>query len=142
METRVQLWVWSCLRELDENPEPKSGHEVLGAVLEMPSGGAYDTLAAYVDGTARYLNFSGAAIFWDAPDPSIKSLCQRFVDSTVPASNQAIPRLSLALPKSGVQVTLLTRSGIYVIAAPPSSVINAGGGLMLELIKRSKKKNG
>jgi hypothetical protein len=140
IETRVQLWVWSCLRELGENPEPRSGHEVLGVVLEMPSGGAYDTLAAYVDGTARYLNYSGAAIFWDAPDPSIKSLCQRFVDSTISASSQAVPRLSLALPKSGTQVTLLTRSGIYVIAAPPIPVINAGGGLMLELIHRTKKK--
>jgi hypothetical protein len=139
LETRVQLWVWSCLRELGQNPDPKSGHEVLGVVLEMPSAGAYDTLAAYVDGTARYLNFSGAAIFWDAPDPSIKNLCQRFVDSTIPASSRASPRLSLALPKSGTQVTLLTRSGIYVIVGPPDPVISAGGGLMLEMMRRAKK---
>jgi hypothetical protein len=54
------------------NPLPmKSAFEVLGAVLEMPSGGAYDTLPGYVDGSARYLNFSGKAIFWDAPDASV-----------------------------------------------------------------------
>lgn len=63
LETRIQLWVWSGLRELGEKPGPKAGFEVLGVVLEMPSGGAYDTLAAYVDGSARYLNFSGGAIF-------------------------------------------------------------------------------
>jgi hypothetical protein len=112
---------------------------VLGVILEMPSGGAYDTLAAYVDGTARYLNFSGKAIFWDAPDPGIRGLCQRFVDSTIPVSRQATPRFGLSLPKSGSQVTLLTRSGNYVIVNPPDSVVGAGGALMIELINRTKK---
>ena len=64
LETRIQLWAWAALRELGERPEGKFAFEVLGAVLEMPSGGAYDTLAGYVDGSARYLNFSGRAIFW------------------------------------------------------------------------------
>jgi hypothetical protein len=54
LETRIQLWVWAALRELGEGPEGKAAFEVLGAVLEMPSGGAYDTLAGYVDGSARY----------------------------------------------------------------------------------------
>jgi hypothetical protein len=71
LETRIQLCVWAALRELGEKPEGRSAFEVLGAVLEMPSGGAYDTLAGYVDGSARYLNFSGKAIFWNAPDPAV-----------------------------------------------------------------------
>jgi len=142
LETRIQLWVWSALRELGEKPDPKFALEVLGVIIEMPSGGAYDTLAAYVDGSARYLNFSGRAIFWDAQDAAIKSLCQAFVDSTIPASNRAKPRTSLSLPKRGAQVTLLTRSGLYVITAPPEPVAAAGAALMLELMKRAKEKNG
>src|SRR5450432_1017208 len=47
LETRIQLWVWSALRELGEQPEPKSGTEVLGVVVELPMRGGYDTLAAY-----------------------------------------------------------------------------------------------
>jgi hypothetical protein len=89
LETRIQLWVWAALRELGERPEGKFAFEVLGAVLEMPSGGAYDTLAGYVDGSARYLNFSGRAIFWDAANPSVKKLCQALVDSTIPAAEQS-----------------------------------------------------
>ncbi len=142
LETRIQLWVWSALRELGEKPDPKFALEVLGVIIEMPSGGAYDTLAAYVDGSARYLNFSGRAIFWDAQDAAIKSLCQAFVDSTIPASNRAKPRTSLSLPKRGAQVTLLTRSGLYVITAPPEPLAAAGAALMLELMKRAKEKNG
>lgn len=138
LETRIQLWVWSALRELGEKPEGKSAFEVLGAVLEMPSGGAYDTLAGYVDGSARYLNFSGRAIFWDAPDPKVKLLCQALVDSTIPVSSKATPRTSLSLPKRGIQVTMLTRSGPFLITAPPQSVVNAGAALMLELIRRAE----
>jgi len=139
LETRIQLWVWSALRELGEKPEGKSAFEVLGAVLEMPSGGAYDTLAGYVDGSARYLNFSGRAIFWDAPDPKVKLLCQALVDSTIPVSSKATPRTSLSLPKRGIQVTMLTRSGPFLITAPPQSVVNAGAALMLELIRRAEE---
>jgi hypothetical protein len=140
LETRIQLWVWSALRELGEKPAGRPAFEVLGAVLEMPSGGAYDTLAGYVDGSARYLNFSGKAIFWDVPDPGIKQLCQGLVDSTIPASGKAKPRTSLSLPKRGIQVTMLTRSGPFVITAPPKSVVSAGGALMLELIRKAEEK--
>jgi hypothetical protein len=60
----------------------------LGVVLEVPSGGAYDTLAAYADGSARYLNFSGKAIFWDAPDPKVKELCLAMVGLSFDANTQ------------------------------------------------------
>ena len=140
LETRIQLWVWSALRELGERPDPKSGTEVLGVVVEMPMRGAYDTLAAYRDGSARYLNFSGAAIFWDARDATINSLCHRLIGSTIPESPRAVPRPDTVLPKSGTQVTLLTRSGMYAISEPPQSVVTAGSALMLELMQRAKAK--
>ena len=137
LETRVQLWVWSALRELGAKPEGKAAFEVLGAVLEMPQQGAYDTLAGYTDGSARYLNFSGSSIIWDAADPMIQKLCQDLIDSTIPASRRAKLRTSLSLPKRGVQVTMLTRSGPFVIAEPPQTVVAAGGTLMSELIRRA-----
>jgi hypothetical protein len=139
-ETRLQLWVWCALRELGEKPDGRSAFEVLGAVLEMPSGGLYDTLAGYVDGSARYLNFSGKAIFWDVADPTIKALCRGLIDSVIPASRHARPRTSLSIPKRGIQVTMLTRSGPFVIVDPPQEVIGAGKALMLELIRRAREK--
>jgi len=142
LETRIQLWVWSALRELGQSPDPKFAYEVLGAIIEFPSGGGYDTLAGYVDGSARYLNFSGAAIFWDAEDSTIKAMCQALIDSTIPASSRAKPRTSLSLPKGMPQVTMLTRSGPFVIVSPPDSVIGPGAALMMELMKRAKEKKG
>ena len=142
LETRTVLWTWSALRELGENPDPKLSFEVLGVVMEMPSGDGYDTLAAYVDGSARYLNFSGKAIFWDTPDATVKTLCRALIDSTIPASAGAKPRTSLLLPKHGAQITMLTRSGIFVITDPPATVVNAGAALMMEMIKRTKDNEG
>jgi hypothetical protein len=143
LESRIILWVWSALRELGEKPDQKMAFQVIGVVIEIPSGGAYDTLAAYMDGTARYLNFSGNGIFWDQKEESIRVLRQGFIDSTIPESSRAKPRVSLALPKSGSQITLLTRSGNFVITNPPNSVIGTAAVLMTELIKRSnEKKNG
>ena len=139
LETRIQLWVWSALRELGEHPDARSGKEVLGIVIEVPMRGADDTLAGYQDGSARYLNFSGKAIFWDKPDGSIKLLCERLIASTIPEGSRAVLRQDTVLPKSGTQVTLLTRSGMYVIADPSQRVMTAGSALMLELTKRVKE---
>ena len=92
LETRIQLWVWSALRELGKQPNANLRKEILGVVIEVPMRGAYDTLAGYEDGSARYLNFSGKAIFWDKPDASIKLLCERLIASTIPESSGAVLR--------------------------------------------------
>ena len=138
IEMRIHLWVWSALRELGVEPEPEGAWEILGVVVEVPMQRAYEALAAYQDGSARYLNFSGAAIFWDRPDEVIGALCRTLLQSAASAGSQAKPRSSVALPKSGIQLTLLTRSGIYVISNPPGPVVQAAAVLMSELIKRAK----
>ncbi|MEI9865187.1 MAG: hypothetical protein WDN00_11690 [Limisphaerales bacterium] len=140
LETRVELWTWAGLRELGQKPEQKVATQVLGVIVEVPMQGGYDTLAGYADGSARYLNFSGRAIFWDKPDAIIKNLCKSFIESAISASSSARPRNNNALPKSDTQITLLTRSGNYVIIAPSQSVMNAAAKLMVELINRTKEK--
>lgn len=137
-DARFTLWIWTGLRSLGQNPEPAVAHQVLGVVIEVPNQTGYDTLAAYTDSTARYLNFNGGGIFWDVPDAKIKALIQTFVDASIPAASKAQPRTTLALPAKGAQVTLLTRAGPYVITQPPAPVINAGAALMMELTLRNQ----
>lgn len=138
IETRIQLWAWSALRELGVQPDASAASEVLGVVVEVPMQEAWDTLAAYQDGSARYLNYSGAAIFWDMPDETITALCHALRRSAATAGSQAKPRPSVSLPQSGLQLTLLTRSGNYVIADPPDSSIKVAAVLMNELIQRAQ----
>ena len=139
LETRVTLRVWSALRELGEDPDAKSATEVRGAVVEVPMRGAYDTLAAYQDGSARYLNFSGAGIFWDARDGAITTLCRRFIASSVSVGTQVKPRTGVLLPKQGAQLTLLTRSGLYAVPTIPPSVMKPASALVIELMSRAKQ---
>ena len=108
-------------------------------VVEVPMRGAYDTLAAYQDGSARYLNFSGAAIFWDARDEAVTTLCRGFIASSVSVGAQAKPRTGLSLPKQGAQLTLLTRSGPYVVTEIPPTVMKPASALMVELMQRAKQ---
>jgi hypothetical protein len=64
------------------------------------------------------------------------------VSSTIPASGGAKPRTILSLPRKGNQVTLLTRSGPFVVAGLPTSVEVAGAALMKELIRRATETGG
>jgi hypothetical protein len=137
-ETRSELFLWAALRELGVQPDQQLGSEVLGVVFEMPMKKGCDTLAAYADGSARYLNFSGAGIFWDAPDPTIGALGRNMIDATIPPSPGIRPRATLALPREKPQVTLLTRSGNYVLVGPPQKVLDASTALMLGLTSRNK----
>jgi hypothetical protein len=139
LETRVTLRVWSALRELGEDPDAKSAKEVMGVVVEVPMRGSYDTLAAYQDGSARYLNFSGAGIFWDTRDEAVTTLCRRFIASSVSVGAQVKPRTGVSLPKQGAQLTLLTRSGPYAVAEIPPTVMKPASALMVELMRRAEQ---
>lgn len=69
LESRHYLQAWNGLRELGIRPDETTAKAVLGVVVEVPVDGAgLDVLAAYADHSARYLNYSGAAVIWDRPD--------------------------------------------------------------------------
>jgi hypothetical protein len=142
LETRTHLWIWSALRELGEQPDPRTAGETLGVVVEVPMKNAYDTLAGYRDGTARYLNFSGAAIFWDTPDGIVRQLCRTLLASVAPEASRSAPRTNVSLPKSGVQATLLTRAGMFGISNPSQAIMKPAQDLMLELMRRAKARRG
>jgi hypothetical protein len=66
LESRHYLEAWTAYRENGVQPPAHLAKKVLGVVLDVPVEGGFDTLAAYPDWHARYLNVSGAAIVWDA----------------------------------------------------------------------------
>jgi hypothetical protein len=65
LESRHTLQVWHFLRQAGQPPPPDQARLVLGVAAEMPVRKGHDLLAAYRDGTARYLNYSGKAVIWD-----------------------------------------------------------------------------
>jgi hypothetical protein len=65
LESRQVLQAWHFLREVGCPPPADRAKFVLGVVAEIPVEGAHDLLAAYRDGSARYLNHSGKAVVWE-----------------------------------------------------------------------------
>jgi len=71
-EARIRLWCWQALRGLGSAPTADEGRKVEGVVVEVETGHGVETLAAYADGTARYLLPTGAKVIWDAPDARLE----------------------------------------------------------------------
>lgn len=65
IDSRCTAQAWHFLRQAGYQVPAGRARTVLGAVAEMPVDKGHDVLAAYTDGTARYLNYSGAAIVWE-----------------------------------------------------------------------------
>jgi hypothetical protein len=67
IESRHVLQAWHFLRSIGVSPEDDVSKIALGAVAEVAVPQGHDLLAAYQDGSVRYLNFSGAVAVIDAP---------------------------------------------------------------------------
>lgn len=152
LESRHYAQAWNVLRELGVVPRADEAQRVYGVVLDVPMEGGRDTLAAYEDGSARYLNYSGRAIVWDAPGRDIE------VDARIGALLQSGRALATmigpwvgARPPLGAgnaRISLLTPSGLHFGEGPfgaltqdpmAGPVFRAGAALMRALIERASR---
>ena len=69
LDSRDRLEAWATLRELGVNPPQSVASLVLGLVIDVPMSAGLDTLAAYADGSARYVNQSGALAIVEPTSP-------------------------------------------------------------------------
>ena len=88
--------------------------EVLGVVVEVPIDDGHDVLAAYADGSVRYLNHAGSATVIDAPPPEVAQRAaavlaagQALADGIGPWTEPALPEL----PPGHTRLAMLTRGG-------------------------------
>jgi hypothetical protein len=149
LESRQYLQAWSCLRQLDRDALTGLPERLYGVVIDVPLEQGYDTLAAYDDYTARYLNQAGGAIVWDVPDPTMNALIDALLDAARPliATIDVWESARPPLTAERARITLLTAEGIRFTESPleqlgvdprAGSVIAAGARLMAALIDRSQ----
>jgi len=145
IETRILLWSWATLRCLGVHPKSYEADDIKGVVIQVPMERGADVLAAYADGTARYVNHSGKAIVWDITDATITDIIRKLLGSCKQLSGVVRPVSGNHSVKDMVRVTLLTLNGNRFAYASmqslPSSSINVvlgvGAELMADLIRRS-----
>ncbi len=70
VEARHVLQAWTFLRQAGIAPDAEGAKHVLGVVVSVPVQHGHDVLAAYRDGSVRYINFSGAAVVVDEGPPT------------------------------------------------------------------------
>ena len=114
IESRQALQAWHFLRDVGVEPAPEQAKHVLGAVAEVAVAGGHDLLAAYADGSIRYLNVSGAAVVVDAPTPELQHSAAEWLRAAEelamvigPWEGEQLP----PLPVGHSRLTVLTPSG-------------------------------
>jgi hypothetical protein len=135
LEVRIYLQAWDCLRTLGQFPAGDQAHEIQGVVVEVALERGLDIIAAYADGSARYFNYSGAAIVWDVQDIEIDRLVTELL-----AVGQGLVDISElwdgprppAPPIGAVRINALTFGGLHFGQGSFRAISQDGlGGLAL-----------
>jgi len=117
-ETRARLLAYHLLRTKGFPVEEK---ELLAVIVEVGLDEGLDVLAAYQDGTARYINYTGKMIIWDAPDQMSMEITQQlFRDSKIIISRIGPwdgPRRPYPA-KGVVRISFLVTDGLYFGEGP------------------------
>ena len=111
-ESRVRLLAWHWLRAAGQ---PVASRELLGVVVEVPLAEGLDVLAAYADGSVRYINHTGrVAVFEGSPEDVVQH-GKLLVHAALPLAAQSTPKSRAAPPKLGnVRLSLLAADGLHV----------------------------
>jgi hypothetical protein len=111
-DSRLRLFAWTALRGLGVAPPGDVADSVEGVIAEVDGGHGVETLAAYADGTARYLLATGAKVIWDAPDDRLAKPIAAVIAAGAGAVATTTPGRRPGEPGPGqARLTLLTPAG-------------------------------
>ena len=152
-ETRVQLWAWKALRDLGEKPPADIADEIQGVVCELHNDAGVGTIAAYVDGRARWQGGAEKKMVWDAA--STDAEIDRLIYEVLTASQPLITKAALSevhkTPEPAAEhfrVSILTFGGIRTVEVfgpeivedhPLAPVLVSSGNLVDALAKKGAK---
>ncbi len=151
LETRLYLQAWHSLRSLGEiPPEPVRG-QIQGFIIENHMDLGLDILAGFSDHSARYWNYSGTGIVWDARDPEI----DKSIDNLLFVGQEVMKMIGIGekgtppVPAQGSIRLFMTGYGGACFGEGPYDqlaqdkmagyAIRAGYDLMMGLVKIAEK---
>jgi len=152
LESRIYLQAWHTLTSLGEQPPETLRGVIQGVAIEYHMDQGLDIVAAYRDYSARYWNFSGAGVVWDARDPEIDKAIDdlMYVGQAIMKSIGIESRPSPDVPPKGhFRIFLMAYDGscfgqgLYdqlVKDKMGNYAINASYNLMMALMKKQTKK--
>ena len=122
LESRTRILAFNQIRL--RGGEVKS-RELLGVIVEVAMENGLDVLAAFKDGTARYINYTGQMVIWetrtDQSDDLLQKLCaegEKIVQQIGPWDKERKPH-----PTNGnCRINFLVADGLY-FGEGPSDVL-------------------
>jgi len=151
LESRHYLQAWNFLRTIGKQPDAPEAKRIYGVVVEVAMPEGLDIVAAYVDHTARYFNYSGAAVVWERPDDSLDETIDSLLEAGRIVAEQIGPWEGERPPaplQGQVRINLLVPSGLHFGEGPFESlavdplggpVIGAATQLMQALIAKTEQ---
>jgi hypothetical protein len=113
LETRPKILAANLLRSLNK---PIDNKRLFAVIVEVGMDEGLDVLAAYEDGTARYINYTGSMIVWENKTEESNDLvidmflaARKVVEMAGPWEFARLPR-----PVTGnVRISFLVADGLY-----------------------------
>ena len=155
LESRHYLQAWHFLRKLKVNAPPQIEPKVYGVLVDVHLENGTEFVAAYADHTARYFNYTGGGIIWEARDSSLNDKVDTLLQACEVVTRQ-LPALALELGRpvvpenvGAVQICILTPGGIrHGLATFEDWARNETGGpiiaaatdLMKSLVDKNRSK--
>ena len=118
LESRQRLLAF---RQLAANTDAVLPKQLLGIVIEMGLPEGLDVLAAYEDGTARYLNYTGKMIIWETRTAESDRLISELFSAGNTVVKQIGPWNQPRRPFRGegmIRMSFLVTDGLYFGEGP------------------------
>jgi hypothetical protein len=118
LETRPKILAANRLRSLGR---PLDNKRLFAVIVEVGMDQGLDVLAAYEDGTARYINYTESMIVWDSKTEESNDLVVDLFLASRNVVEQIGPwdRARLARPAAGnIRMTFLVADGLYFGEGP------------------------
>lgn len=113
--TESRIKILACNKLLSEGIKPDM-KVLLGVVIEIGLKEGLDVLAAYKDGTARYINYTEKMIFWESPSEESDKIIEDLFRESEIVLKQIGPwdKLRLQYPATDiVRISFLVSDGLY-----------------------------
>jgi len=124
VETRARMLAYNMLRQSGCSSSKK---ELLAVIVEVGLDDGLDVLAAFKDGTARYINQSGKMIIWEAASDEAGTLIKELFASSIPVIQQIGPwnNARRPHPETGMaRISFLVSDGLYFGEAPMNALFD------------------
>ncbi len=112
-DPRVKVLAYNRLRKNGLKPDKK---ELLAVIVEVGLDDGLDVLAAFNNGTARYINQTGKMLIWETTDSTSSQLTEDLFSKSTAIVNKIGPWDKPRRPaptKGNARITFLVSDGLY-----------------------------